>query len=45
LQQKVKELEEKLLMIAEVVKSDEDYQLKVQLIADLLNVPISHEKQ
>jgi hypothetical protein len=41
----VKELEEKLLMIAEVVKSDDDYQLRIQMIAELLNLTISHEKQ
>lgn len=41
LQQRVKELEEKMLMIKEIVKSSEDYHLKLQLIADLLNVQLA----
>lgn len=45
LQQKVKDMEEKMLMIAEIVKSEEDSHLKVQLIADLLNLTISSDKQ
>jgi hypothetical protein len=44
LQQKVKDLEEKMLMITEIVKSEEDHHLKIQLIADVLNIHVSAEK-
>lgn len=41
LQQKVKDLQEKMLMITEIVKSEEDHHMKIQLIADLLNINLA----
>jgi hypothetical protein len=38
-------MEEKMLMIAEIVKSSEDSHLKIQLIADVLSLTISGDKQ
>ena len=34
-------MEDKLLMISEIIKSEEDSELKVQMISEVVNIPTS----